>query len=404
MEPLSRKSNLHFALSTLALVGVALVLILTTLFSSVSFTGGVISQGPGFFLDNFSSPHAAAGIHSPSMMNIAIQNGHVMPITFPASFESVVIRPATPIQSLTPLWRETTRGVQLSVSFDRGVTWCDAQNGVPISHPNCTFPTSAFTYRVTFSPVTGVSPTELDLVGFNWDVYTSPPCPAGQTQCETITAPSAASGHQTIGINPSGSSLVGNGISSNGWTAFTPSSTASPGNTRIVYVSTSGTPGSCEPYDWSLPADRALIGSDPFHPLTTTRACATLLEAHAHLRSGSPDWMLLKKGDAFPYVASNGAIDLVGSSTTDRRWKKGGKSPNEPLLVSSYGTGARPLLRTGDRVAIATDGGGGTPKPLSYIAFVGLHFEAKTWNGAMGNDGVGDQEGVNWLQHGEHVL
>jgi hypothetical protein len=128
-------------------------------------------------------------------------------------------------------------------------------------------------------------------------------------------------------------------VDANGWTIFTASS-----DTRIVYVSSSS--GS----------DSTGVVGDVNHPYKTIATGLSLL------RPGYPDWLLLKKGDT--WVESN-------------QLTKSGRSPAEPMLISSYGTGARPLINVENTVT--TNNGfltccgkfGG-----NYTAIVGLELYA----------------------------
>ncbi|CAN0464885.1 unnamed protein product, partial [Phaeothamnion confervicola] len=70
---------------------------------------------------------------------------------------------------------------------------------------------------------------------------------------------------------------------------------------------------------------------------TPARPCATTSKAQSLMRDRSPDWMLLKKGDTW----TGGVNGATGG------WGKSGRSAAEPMLISSYGTGARPLFKDG---------------------------------------------------------
>src|SRR5437870_5259348 len=101
--------------------------------------------------------------------------------------------------------------------------------------------------------------------------------------------------------------LLSVSIDSDGWTLNTPSS-----DTQVVYVSATG-------------------GNDANSGLSTQAPVKTLAKGISLLRDGKPDWLLLKKGDTW-----NAGL---GS------WSKSGRSTSEPMLISSYGTGPRPLLK-----------------------------------------------------------
>jgi hypothetical protein len=90
-----------------------------------------------------------------------------------------------------------------------------------------------------------------------------------------------------------------------GWTVFTASN-----DTKKFYVSASG--------------------NDSNDGLSEAKPKKTLSAGIAQLRSGYPDWLLLKRGD----VWTNQALNLA----------KKGRSAAEPMLIDAYGSGNRPRL------------------------------------------------------------
>lgn len=156
----------------------------------------------------------------------------------------------------------------------------------------------------------------------------------------------ASAAHADVGQNP------------DGWTVFTPST-----DTRQVYVSDSA-------------GNDANSGLDPASPVKT------LAKATSLLRDGQPDWLLLKRGDTW-----------TNQNLGD--WTKSGRSAEEPMLISAYGEGPRPLLKTGNSNGITMWRGG-----IDYnnLAIVGLHFQAHTNTGINGAHGIRlDRPGQNLL-------
>ena len=94
-----------------------------------------------------------------------------------------------------------------------------------------------------------------------------------------------------------------------GWTVFGRSA-----DTRIVYVSNS-------------------TGSDTNSGLAEDAPVKTLAKARTLLRNGTPDWMLLKRGDVWTENFTN--------------WKTSGRDEDEMMVIGAYGSGARPKLNTG---------------------------------------------------------
>lgn len=135
----------------------------------------------------------------------------------------------------------------------------------------------------------------------------------------------------------------------NGWTVFSPSS-----DSRIVYVAASGNNDTCKYY---LPTDPE-IGSDPLNPTGSILPCATIGTpgAFPKTRSGSPDWILFKRGDSF-----SGGVGFAHRS---------GRSATEPFVVGAYGaSGASPILKlTSDNIGIQSNSG------RVWLAFFGLDF------------------------------
>lgn len=141
-------------------------------------------------------------------------------------------------------------------------------------------------------------------------------------------------------------------MSPDGWTDVTPS-----GDSRVIYVSSSG-------------------GNDANSGLSPSLPVKTLAKGISLMRSGMPDEMLLKRGDTWN--------ESLGS------WKKSGRSADEPAVVSTYGTGDRPLLLTGTGGAVWT-----ANDPVANIVFSGLHFKATASS---------DQFAVSWMSGTDNLL
>jgi Right handed beta helix region len=134
---------------------------------------------------------------------------------------------------------------------------------------------------------------------------------------------------------PPGGGGSGGGTTTAGWTTLAPSP-----DSIVVYVSSS-------------------IGNDANNGLTEQTPKRTFGAAKALLRTGFPDWMRLKKGDVWTEGIGN--------------WDKRGRSITEPQVITSYGTGARPLLSTGGNSGLTGMGGGSRP----WLAVVDLHFRGR---------------------------
>ena len=147
--------------------------------------------------------------------------------------------------------------------------------------------------------------------------------------------------------------LLAVSLDADGWTVVTPE----PGQ-RTVYVSSS-------------------VGDDRNDGLTTKHPVRSLSRGVDLLRDGHGDRLLLRAGDVwysrFP------------------EWKKSGESANEPIVVSSYGPGERPIIKSGEKSAFHTG-----RRPISYVKLIRLHFHAHTrdpyspkeFTGTAGSDGL----------------
>ncbi|HKS16124.1 MAG TPA: hypothetical protein VJU16_02370, partial [Planctomycetota bacterium] len=140
------------------------------------------------------------------------------------------------------------------------------------------------------------------------------------------------------------------------WTTLSPS-----GDTRTIYVSDSA-------------------GDDTQDGLTEPTAKKTIAAGKALLRTGFPDWLLLKAGDTFTDQSIGG-------------WALSGRSVSEPMVVGSYGTGDRPLIQTGTAHGVATTGAS-----VSHVAFVGLHLTPHSYTGTQGSSGM------VWLAVSDDIL
>lgn len=121
-----------------------------------------------------------------------------------------------------------------------------------------------------------------------------------------------------------------------GWTELTPSS-----DSRVIYVSSSH-------------------GNDSNNGLSESTPVRSLDRGLSLLRSGRPDWLLFKRGDTF--------------SGTFGRFEFAGMSPDAPMVIGAYGSGARPKFLTGNSPAFNLAGG----FERRHLAIMSLHMEPGT--------------------------
>jgi hypothetical protein len=127
-----------------------------------------------------------------------------------------------------------------------------------------------------------------------------------------------------------------------GWTPLSPSP-----DSQIVYVSSS-------------------LGDDGNDGLSTATPKQSVRAGLALLRDGFPDWLLLRRGDAWD--ESFGIPNISG------------RSPTERMVISAYGPSSeRPLLRTGTSDGLTIQ----TGAPSNDFAVVGLHFWPNLYDGSQ---------------------
>jgi len=158
---------------------------------------------------------------------------------------------------------------------------------------------------------------------------------------------------------------------------FTPSK-----DTKIIYVSSSIGDDSL-----AKAASSADI-INPINPNTTIYPFKTLKAAMGELRSGYPDWILLKRGDTW----TNENLGTLSKS---------GRNVNEPILLSYYGnSGDRPIIKTGDKTGLYVH------RVTSNIAIVGLDFYAHKRDPHSPDfiDSEISEPGLRFLGGGENIL
>lgn len=108
---------------------------------------------------------------------------------------------------------------------------------------------------------------------------------------------------------PSFNDLKTSPLDAEGWTVIPQSE-----DSRLVYVSSS-------------------LGSDDNNGLSEDSPVASIEAGRALIRNGYPDRLLLKRDDQWDE-------SIIG-------WSLSGRSQEEPIIISSYGTGNRPILLNG---------------------------------------------------------
>ncbi|MDB5333866.1 MAG: hypothetical protein JWP03_5017 [Phycisphaerales bacterium] len=125
-------------------------------------------------------------------------------------------------------------------------------------------------------------------------------------------------------------------LDANGWTVVTPQT-----GSHVIYVSSSG-------------------GNDNNTGLSAASPVRTIAKGESLMRDHTGDQLLLKAGDVWH---ENFIF-----------WRLSGKSAQEPIVIGSYGTGARPILMTGTGSGFAT--GASSSPEVDYVDLIGLRFWA----------------------------
>lgn len=119
-------------------------------------------------------------------------------------------------------------------------------------------------------------------------------------------------------------------------------------------------------------------GNDANDGLSPLTAKATLAAGKALVRQGYPDHLLLKRGDTW--------TEALGA------WATSGARASLPQVVSAYGSGARPKIRSGVSHGVSIS------QQVNFVVFRGLHFEGHTYTGANGTpSGIAWKWGSNGL-------
>ncbi|MBX3375584.1 MAG: right-handed parallel beta-helix repeat-containing protein [Phycisphaeraceae bacterium] len=164
----------------------------------------------------------------------------------------------------------------------------------------------------------------------------------------TVLAVGSAAGRQpATGARPPSAELLPQSFDNPGWTQLQPQPWS-----RVVYVS-------------SRQGTDSNSGLSPLEPKATLRA------GYEMMRSGHPDWLVLKRGDEW--------------NESFPTWVKGGSSETEMMVIGSYGEGPRPVLNTGSGQGFLSVA---EPDALAHLALMDLHFRADRASGTSLDSGV----------------
>lgn len=108
-------------------------------------------------------------------------------------------------------------------------------------------------------------------------------------------------------------------------------------------------------------------GDDANDGLSPERPKRTIDSARRLVRNGYPDWVLLRRGDEW---------------AEEFRWSGNGRGVEDPMVITTYGEGARPVVRP----PAGKNGFFIGTSNLRYLAITGLEFRAP--EGGTGHSGI----------------
>lgn len=121
-------------------------------------------------------------------------------------------------------------------------------------------------------------------------------------------------------------------VDERGWSVLRPS-----GDSRLIYVSNEGDDATANPYG---PCAEE-VGKDPLKPAPAVKPYKTLAAAVRQMRAGHPDWLLLRRGDAWE--------EPVGRLPS-------GRGRGEPAVLCGYGDKPqRPVIKLQQRDGFGFD-------------------------------------------------
>lgn len=199
--------------------------------------------------------------------------------------------------------------------------------------------------------------------------------PADRDTGTPVTRDTSATSPETqdVGVESSSGSHVSK--DPNGWTVVTASL-----DTRKVYVSSSQ-------------------GNDKNDGLSEATPVLTFEQGMSLMRPGYPDWLLLKAGDIW-----NGPMGVFA--------RFGGRSADEPMLITSYGTGPRPQIRPDETSGACFTELGGEIGSNPHVYFIGLDFydarkdprSQSFLKDANGKSTASPVIGIRWIDGGNDIL
>jgi hypothetical protein len=159
-----------------------------------------------------------------------------------------------------------------------------------------------------------------------------------------------------------GRTLLSVSQDADGFTVVTPAV-----DSKVIYVSSSGNDSNS--------------GSSP------AAAVRSIARGKSMLRDGSADQLLFKRGDTF-----TGSFGI---------WDLSGRSASEPLVVGTYGEGARPVINTGSSSGLV-----GGRDAINNVVIQGIHLNASSRDpdGGSFSGTAGGSYGIQSLSPMNNVL
>ena len=336
--------------------------------------------------------HFQGTIDQITIWNRSLSAKEVLRLRSKGSFESEVITTGL-FYEFSVQWQESQQGITVELSLDEGITWFDVENHEEFDvFSSCNIsvdnPPTSIKYKVTF-----VDETTLDSIQFTYNSTPPPQCydnydndgdgwldmqdPGCTCECDDDES-NQDLGDCADGIDNDGDGLIdGSDPICEQWSSPTEASECSDGidndgDGDIDFPCDDG----CSDADDNIEIDDDLEslgwtvfeesvdtqkiyvsssdGDDRNDGLSADSPKQTLAAASSALRSGYPDWLLLKRGDIW-------VNETLSISNTH------GRSSDERIIITSYGTShTRPKIQTGTSGGISCG---------NNVAIIGLYFE-----------------------------
>ena len=135
-------------------------------------------------------------------------------------------------------------------------------------------------------------------------------------------------------------------------------------------------------------------GSNSNNGTSPTTSVQTIQQGMKLLKSGQANELLLKAGETFlNSTVSGGGVTYNNSNNVFAGWTASGADAQDPIAISSYGTGARPMVysNTNGTAFSTLNYSNNNTAIVNYVDLIGIQFEANLRDPNLSN---GDRQYV----------